>query len=64
MKALKENMILALADINYWKRKYIAKQKEKYPDISNEELNKKITNAKRSYFKDRHKDFEEAIVKV
>ena len=56
-------MLLALVDIKYWKRKYIAKQRKKYPNISIEELNKKIANAKRSYFKNRHKEFEEAIVR-
>lgn len=62
MEAFKENLILASADIKYWKNKYVAKQRKKYPNISIEELNKKIANAKRSYFKDRHKEFEEAIV--
>jgi len=62
MEALKENLILASADIKLWKKKYITKQRKKYPNISIEELNRKIINAKRSYFKDRHKEFEEAIV--
>lgn len=62
MESLKENLILASADIKHWKKKYIIKQRKKYPNISIEELNRKITNAKRSYFKDRHKEFEKAIV--
>lgn len=63
MEAFKENIVLALADIVHWKKKYVAKQRKKNPNISIEELNKKIRNAKRSYFNRHHKEFDEAIVK-
>jgi len=62
-KVLKENLLLALADIKLWKGKYIAKQLRKNPNISKEELSKKIKNAKASYFKRHHKEFDEAITK-
>lgn len=63
MNALEENMTLALIDINHWKIKYIKKQLKKYPNISKEELTKKIKNAKVSYFKRHHKEFYEALFK-
>ena len=63
MKSLKENLILASADIKFWKKNYVAKQRKKYPNISIEELNRKISNAKRSYFNRHHKEFDEAILK-
>ena len=34
----RENIVLALVDINYWKQKYIIKQRKKHPNISDEEL--------------------------
>ncbi len=58
-----ENCVLALADINYWKKRYMVKQRKKNPNISIEELNRKIRNAKRSYFSRHHKEFNEAIIK-
>ena len=63
MKAFRENLLLGLADIKYWKKKYVAKQLKKNPDITKEELSIKIKNAKRSYFNRHHKEFDEAIVK-
>jgi len=63
MKALKENLILGLLDIKYWKKKYRAKQIKKNPNISIEELDKKIKNAKRIYFNRHHKKFDVAIIK-
>jgi len=63
MKALKENLILGSLDIKYWKKRYINKQKKKNPNISIEELDKKIRNAKRSYFNRHHKKFDVAIIK-
>lgn len=61
MESFMENLKLASLDINFWKKKYIKKQKKKYPNISIKELSKKIKNAKASYFNRHHKEFHEVM---
>ena len=41
---------LLLIDVLEWKKRYIAKQKKKYPDITNVVLIKKIKKAKAQRF--------------
>ena len=63
MESFRDNLILGLMDIKYWKKQYITKQLKKYPNISRERLSMKIKNAKRSYFGRHHKEFDEIVVK-
>ena len=48
------NLKISLIEIKIWKRHYITKQLEKNPNITREELSKKIKKAKIKKYRDAH----------
>lgn len=46
------NLKLSLVEMKLWKRSYIQKQLAKNPNVSREELSRKIKNARKNKFKE------------